>query len=298
MRSKPVNFFAFLAARLPWRFVRAVALSVAWLLTHLVRVRRRETLSRIASCFPDATPAWCRSVYAGMWKNLCLSTAEVLRYIGGRRTEALDRMELRGAENARAAMTANPDTGAFALISHLGNYPLLAVNVPPLVGYPLSFVTKRFSRPGANRLWEDLQALAGIEGIYAQNAYRPCVRAVRSHRVLGFMLDQNRPAEQGVFVPFFGRPASTSPGLALMSWQTKAPVAPVFAHREPDGHHVVEILPPIPPPPDRKPETILAFTARYTAEIEAAVRRHPDQWLWLHRRWKSQPPPASDSASP
>ena len=67
-----------------------------------------------------------------------------------------------------------------------------------------------------------------MEGIPSKGAYRGCLKALRAERAVGFMMDQNRPPGQGVFVPFFGRPASTSPGLALLSWQGRAPVLPVF----------------------------------------------------------------------
>jgi hypothetical protein len=103
------------------------------------------------------------------------------------------------------------------------------------------------------------------------------------------MLDQQRPASQGVFVDFFGRLASTSPGLAFMSAATGAPVVPVFIRRKASGGHILEALPLMEPPPDREEETIRQHTAVYTKIIEEQVRRTPAQWLWLHKRWKSRP---------
>lgn len=176
-----------------------------------------------------------------------------------------------------------------ALLAHVGNYPLLAADVPRLFGVELSFVYKPFRSAWATKAWQEFQAGAGVEGIPAKGAYRACLKALKAGRVVGFMLDQNRPGGQGVFVPFFGRPASTSPGLALLSWQSGAVVLPVFEHRE-GGRHVVEIGEAIEPPPDREDATVEAYTARYTALIEAEIRRHPAEWLWLHRRWKTRPP--------
>ena len=187
------------------------------------------------------------------------------------------------------------------LIAHFGNYPLLALEVPKLFGYPLSAIAKPLKNKALNELWWEMQRQAGVNGIPARNAYRASVRALRNHELVGFMIDQNRPHPQGVFVDFFGRPASTTPGLAFMSAQTQAPVVPVFMRRLPDGRHRVEALAVLEPPPDRQPETILAHTARYTRILEDEIRLDPAQWLWLHKRWKTRPPaPAarSDSAVP
>ena len=128
-----------------------------------------------------------------------------------------------------------------------------------------------------------------MNGIPARNAYRASVRALKDNGLVGFMLDQNRPAEQGVFVDFFGKPASTTAGLALMSAQTGAPVVPAFIRRTPEGRHVVEARPFLEPPSDRQPETIRAFTAACTKIIEDEIRLRPEQWLWWHKRWKSRP---------
>jgi KDO2-lipid IV(A) lauroyltransferase len=89
-----------------------------------------------------------------------------------------------------------------------------------------------------------------------------------------------------VFVPFFGVPASTSKGLALLALRTGAPVVPVFLRREPDGRHCMDVRPPLPAPPD---EDVLTYTAAFNAAIEAAIRRAPEQWLWMHARWRTRP---------
>jgi KDO2-lipid IV(A) lauroyltransferase len=222
-----------------------------------------------------------------MWLNLMEGLVEVCRYAGGRTREVLEERVVKGRGNLDAAMEGGRPV--IALLAHVGNYPLLAADVPRLFGVELSFVYKPFRSAWATGAWQEFQEAAGVEGIPAKGAYRACLKALKAGRVVGFMLDQNRPGGQGVFVPYFGRLASTSPGLALLSWQSGARVVTAFEHRE-GGRHVVEIGSPIEPPPDREEGTIREYTARYTALIEAEVRRHPAEWLWLHRRWKSRPP--------
>jgi KDO2-lipid IV(A) lauroyltransferase len=127
---------------------------------------------------------------------------------------------------------------------------------------------------------------------------RACLKALKGNGLLGFILDQNRPHDQGIFVTFFNQPASTTPGLAFISAVTQAPVVPVFIHRTPDDRHHVRVLPAIEPPADRGEDSLRSATQHYTTIIEQEVRRHPDQWTWVHRRWKTRPKPGDKIATP
>jgi KDO2-lipid IV(A) lauroyltransferase len=107
--------------------------------------------------------------------------------------------------------------------------------------------------------------------------------------MVGILLDQNASRREGIFVPFFGRPASTSRAMALLAVRTGAPVLPIFARRQPDGRHRVIIRPPLAPPTANDREAaIVDLTARCAAVIEAAIREAPEQWLWMHGRWRTQ----------
>lgn len=283
-------------AALPERGAEAVARHWGRLLAHVIRLRRRHALAALARSFPEKSPAECRAIYAEVCRQQALNVMELLRYAGGRQAELAARFDVAGLENLERAQTA--ERGALVLMAHFGNYALLALQVPRLCGYPLAIVAKPLRNATLNDQWWALMREAGITGIPARNAYRASVRALKEKKLLGFMLDQNRPAAQGIFVDFFGRPAATTPGLALMSAQTGVPVLPVFVQRLSDGRHKVMIHEPIPPPPDRQPDTLRDYTARYTRKLEDEIRRHPAQWLWWHRRWKSRPPPEASSPAP
>lgn len=274
-------------ARMPKRAASGVGRAVAWGMGTVAGLRKREVVETLGRCFPGMAKSERVAVYKEMWRNLAEGLVEAARYAGGKTREVLEQREVRGREHLEKVL--GEGKKIIALLAHVGNYPLLAADVPRLFGVELSFVYKPFRSAWATKAWQEFQAGAGVEGIPAKGAYRACLKALKAGRVVGFMLDQNRPGGQGVFVPFFGRPASTSPGLALLSWQSGAVVLPVFEHRE-GGRHVVEIGEAIEPPPDREDATVEAYTARYTALIEAEIRRHPAEWLWLHRRWKTRPP--------
>ena len=274
-------------AALPWGVAAALARQGGWLLAHAVRFRRAYVLETLARCFPEKTARERQAIYEEVCRHQALNAMELMRYAGGRGEELGARFEVRGLDFVKEAHARGK--GVLVLIAHIGNYALLALQVPKLFGYPLAIIFKPLGNATLNEIWSKLQREAGVNGIPARNAYRASVRALKDNGLVGFMLDQNRPAEQGVFVDFFGKPASTTAGLALMSAQTGAPVVPAFIRRTPEGRHVVEARPFLEPPSDRQPETIRAFTAACTKIIEDEIRLRPEQWLWWHKRWKSRP---------
>jgi Kdo2-lipid IVA lauroyltransferase/acyltransferase len=283
-----------LVAVLPPGWAKALARHWGWMLAHVVRLRRTYVLATLARCFPEKSKQDRKAIYQAMCCHQALNLMELMRFVGGKEAELGRLFEAHNLARAEAAHARGK--GVLILIAHFGNYALLALQVPKLFKYPLSIVAKPLKNKALDELWWGLQAKAGITGIPGRNAYRACVRALRNNELVGFMLDQNRPTGQGVFVDFFGQPASTTAGLALLSAQTGAPVLPVFMRRTPDGRHVLEVLPLLEPPPNRQEETILAHTAAYTKIIEEEIRRYPEQWLWLHKRWKSRP--AQEDAEP
>ena len=283
-------------ALLPLGWARALIRHWGWMLAHVFRLRRTYVLETLARCFPEKTEAERRALYTEICEHQAANLVELMRFVGGRSAELESLLEVNGLALAKEAHARGK--GVLILIAHFGNYALLALQVPPLFQYPLSIVYKPLRNKALNDIWWGLQEKAGIHGIPARNAYRACVRALKNDELVGFMLDQNRPAEQGVFVDFFGQPASTTPALALLSAQTGAPVLPVFMRRTPEGRHVLDAGPLIDPPPDRKEETLLSYTAAYTKIIENEVRRYPAQWLWLHKRWKSHPEDRPAAAAP
>ncbi|MFY9941056.1 MAG: lysophospholipid acyltransferase family protein, partial [Desulfobacterales bacterium] len=115
--------------------------------------------------------------------------------------------------------------------------------------------------------------------------------ALRGNRTVGILLDQNAKRDQGVFVDFFGKPVSTNKGLAQLALKTKTPVYPMFLVRQARGFKVI-LKDQIPLTTTGDPARDIALnTRRYNRVLEEMIRRYPDQWFWVHRRWKKQPKP-------
>ncbi len=279
--------------RLP--FERAVVWGrrLGWWIGTVLRYRRAEVLETIRCCFPEKSTAECRAVANGMYENLGQTIMETLRF------DALDRewmerhVDLQDIAIVREALTRGK--GAIMLSAHLGNFQLPGM-IASFLGMPITNITKSVKPAALNEHWQRVRKRFGLKTVDRRGSFRACLAALKANELLGFLLDQNMKRKEGIFVEFFGRPACTTPGMALLSVMTGSPVIPVFCWRRPDGNYRIEILPALPPPPDRDPETIRQATQAYTAIVESVIRRHPDQWIWIHRRWRTQPLPESPPA--
>lgn len=223
-------------------------------------------------------------------RHLGLVCGELAALLARPLPATLATLSLEGREHLDRAMASHGR--ALVLTAHLGNWELLAA-AHRLTPYPLAIVVRPLDSRWLNALAEEARRKTGVELIAKRGALRPVLDALRRGRMVGILLDQNAARNEGVFVPFFGRSASTSRALALLALRTRAPIVPIFARRT-DGRHRVLIAPPIVPPSGGASEAAVAeLTGRCTAVIEAAIRDAPEQWLWSHDRWRTRPPRVS-----
>lgn len=200
--------------------------------------------------------------------------------------ELLSGFTVEGLERLREAAAAG--RGVFLLSGHCGNWELLGARIAREI--PLTNLARAMSNPLVDADIRARRASAGVRTLDARDATRGILRLLRGGEAVGVLLDQSALRRERVFVPFLGRPASTSFGLAMLAIKTGAPVLPVFGVREPGGAHRAWIDDPIAPAEEgTREERIGVTTARYTAAIEGFVRRHPAQWFWVHDRWRRRP---------
>jgi KDO2-lipid IV(A) lauroyltransferase len=216
--------------------------------------------------------------------------------IAGRRPEELlARVDLEGLVHLRAALAQG--RGVLFVSGHCGNWELLGARVTREV--PLTNLARAMANPFVDAEIAARRVAAGVRTLDARNAAREVLRTLRRGEAVGVLLDQSALRSERVFVPFLGRPAATNVGLAMLALKSGAPVLPAFSARGADGRHRAWIGEPIPPAAEGgRDERMGVMTARYTAAIEAQVRRHPDQWFWVHNRWKRGPGPGEPVWSP
>jgi len=273
-------------ARIPLSAALAFGSALGWIFGSVVRHHRRDAFDALRKSYPEKTERELRVIVNRMYKNLGMNQVEILRLAGGAIDETNNRITIVGKEIVDQALQRGK--GVIILSAHFGNWDFLPMLTAKTL-YPVTIISKDIKNKVINAMWMLTRKQVGVNIIPNHNSARAALRVLRRNEVLGFILDQNRPRDAGVFVDFFGRPACTSPGLAILSAQVQAPVVPVFIHRTPDGRHLLQVLPAIEPPLDREPETIRKATQEYTKIIEDQIRQHPEQWIWLHRRWKTRP---------
>jgi KDO2-lipid IV(A) lauroyltransferase len=178
--------------------------------------------------------------------------------------------------------------GMIFLTGHLSNFELAGAMVSQV--FPMAFVAKPLSNPGAEHWVSAIRRSAGLDVLPTHVGVRGVVKRLRAGGTVAMLADQDARRD-GVFVPFFGRPASTPAGPAWFSLATGAPIVFCTCARAADGRLEVRFSPPIVPQGEAgDAEAVRVLTARHTALLEAAVRERPAQWFWLHKRWKTAPP--------
>ena len=190
-----------------------------------------------------------------------------------------------GLENFQAAH--EKGNGILVITAHMGNWELLST-VGKRTGIPINIVYRPLDFKPLNLFFEKTRSRFGAKLIPSRNALLKILKVLKKGEAVAMLMDQNVDYYDGVWVDFFGHPACTSKAMAVIALRTDAPVLPVFLYREAGGFRAVfgKILPPV-TTGDRTTD-IEVNTARYTKVIEDGVRRQPDQWFWLHRRWKTK----------
>jgi KDO2-lipid IV(A) lauroyltransferase len=181
-------------------------------------------------------------------------------------------------------------------IAHLGNWELQGVATPPLIG-PSAVIARPLDNPALDKRLVAFRTSTGNVVIYKQKALAQILKTLREGRLVAIMLDQNVQAKDGIFVRFFGRPACTTTVAAALAIKTGCPIVPARCVRRPDGRYRMAYGPLVEwTASGRRDEDIAALTQQLTSVIEGWVRETPEQWLWLHRRWKTQPSPSLETS--
>jgi Kdo2-lipid IVA lauroyltransferase/acyltransferase len=272
---------------LPLPVLRGVGLLIGRTALHLARRDCGRALANLAAAFPEHDETWRRALARRCAAHLGTLLGEVAWLWSAPPEMVLARSEFVGLENLTLAVT--PKGGAILITGHCGNWEWLNLALGAS-GVPMTVAAREVYDPRLDEIARRLRGRFGGEtALRGKDAGGKLVRALRRGRVMGLLIDQdiNGP---GVFVEFFGRPAWTPSGGALLALRTGRPVVPGFAARLPDGRMRLSFGPPIQMSPGADLDADVGrLTALLTAHIERQIREYPEQWVWLHRRWKHQP---------
>jgi KDO2-lipid IV(A) lauroyltransferase len=245
-----------------------------------LRIRRGvsvDNITRGLGVTPDEATRIARRAYRKMGKSL-------MEYASTRITLAdlRDRIQVEGLEHLQEAHARG--RGVVFVTAHQGNFEWMGAAVAAF-GFPTDFVVGQQMNPRVDEVVNHMRSRHGI-GIISKNfALRGVLRSLGKGRVIALIADQDA-RRHGVMVEFLGRPASTARGPALFAIRRRCPIVTGFLHREGTRHRAV-INPPIEPPDLPEEDAVRVLTQAHADQLAAAIRAHPDEYFWPHRRWKT-----------
>ncbi len=236
-----------------------------------------------------------REILLGVYRNIGKTAIEAMLLPKMSPSEINEKTEIEGFEHYERAKAKNK--GIILLGAHFGSWEWIPVAMG-LQGASMHIIVRPVDNPYLNRLVQKLRERYGNVVLNKRTETGGIIKLLRSGKSIGFLLDQNVRLEKAVFTDFFGRPAATNKALATIALRTGAPVIPMFIIRTSQGHKIVIERPMDLPRTGILKQDLKTITRLFTKKIETYVRQYPTQWLWLHRRWKTQPPAPDEDTFP
>jgi KDO2-lipid IV(A) lauroyltransferase len=269
------------------RWVARALGSLVWRLG----VRRRVTEDNLAHAFPEMDQQQRNRIGRGSYEALVLTAVEFLRLTPASVGTPEMRVRFIGWEHLEQARQRG--RGAIIASAHMGNWEVVGA-ATVAAGMPSTMLVQTLRNRVLDQELCDRRRRMGLEVLERGMALRRVRAHLDGNRLVAIMCDQDA-RQRGVFVPFFGREASTHQGAAQLAFREQVPLLPYLAYRHEDGTHVVEINPALKGPPGCSEDVFVRHTMEsFHVLLEAMVRRFPSQYLWQHRRWKTAPA-AADS---
>ena len=278
---------------LPLSLVRRLG-EVLGLTFYLVdHVHRRIALANLEGAFPKRPENERRAVARAMFEHFGRLLLELLKYASLPPQRQLDLVDWEGEERVHLAMAQGK--GILFCTGHFGFWEQQAL-AHALKFEPIAVMARPLDNPKLHELLERIRTSNGNPVVYRRGAVRRALRLLAEGKGVGILIDQHMTSADAVYVDFFGRPAATTSTLAALALRTGAPVIPLFAFPLANGRYRMIYEHPIEPPQSDAPDAVREFTQRCTDVLEMHVRRHPNLWLWMHRRWRDSPGAALDAA--
>jgi KDO2-lipid IV(A) lauroyltransferase len=256
---------------------------------YLLDVPHRRIVRRnLTFAYPDWTPHQIKNIARRVFQNLAISLLEFFQTASLSREQVLNQVQISGVENWHKAMESK--NGLIIVSAHLGNWEMGLRFAGFYMQKPILGVAKKIRFAPLNRWVYRFRTRFGTKIIYKKGALPEMRRMLSQGGVVGLLVDQSRRSE-GVEVQFFGHRVTTTPAAAFLAIRCKSPVLPIFCVRGPGGRLTIEVKPAL----EMKwtgdlRSDVQTNTQFITDTVEQAVRKYPEQWFWVHKRWKKYYP--------
>jgi KDO2-lipid IV(A) lauroyltransferase len=288
--------FSAVVRHLPRRWVLALGRGLGRVWGAFDKRHLRIAADNLRHAFPEWEEERVQRTARGVYAHFGTILFDILWMEGRSREELLAITDVEGLEEARAAATSG--RGVVCPTGHFGNWEFQGVVSPLLVG-PFAVVARPLDNPELDRRLVGLRTATGNTVIYKKRALSQIMQTIRDGGVVAIVIDQNTQKKDGIFVDFFGRPACTTTVAAALALKMGCLIVPVHCPLGPDGRYRMIYGPPVEWKGQGKgPAEVAALTQHLTSIVEGWVREYPEQWLWLHRRWKTQPEAQDASPAP
>jgi Kdo2-lipid IVA lauroyltransferase/acyltransferase len=277
---------------LPESLVRASGTALGLAFYTLDGPHRRIAHRNLESAFPGRSARDRRAIARAAFGHFGRLLFELLVFATLPPRAMLERVEFEGEDRARLAYAQGK--GVLFVTGHFGFWELHAM-VHALQIAPIGLLARALDNPYLNGLLERIRQRTGNTVIYRRGTIRRVMRALQTGQGVAVLIDQHVMGRDAIYVDFFERPAATTSAVAALALRTGAPVVPVFALPLEGGRYRVIYEHPVEPPKGETADAVRDFTQRCTDVLEMYVRRHPDLWLWMHRRWRDTGPSSSES---
>ena len=264
----------------------ALGSALGWLFYHLHGRRRALAVENLRAAFPSQSDVECTRILRATFGHFGRHVVELLSFDAMSANEMVALVEIEGVEHVDQALARGK--GVMFYTGHFG-YWELQVMVHALRFKPIVMVARTLDNPLLERLIERMRTRVGTRVIPRRGAIRGLLRALMDRESVGMMIDQHIQDRSAVTVDFFNRSASTTSAIAALALRTGAPIVPVFGLPTADGRYRMIYEAPVEPPAADDPDAVRTYTQRCTDVLEMYVRRYPDLWFWMHRRWRTPP---------
>jgi Kdo2-lipid IVA lauroyltransferase/acyltransferase len=273
---------------LPRPLARTLGLLLAGAVYHLHRRLRKVALRNLEIAYPEMAAAERKRIVRGVFVSLGRQLAEFCQFPRYTRENVSQVAVYEGFENFDAAQRRGK--GVLFLTAHLGGWEVGSF-VHSIHGHAMRIVVRALDNPYIDRMVERYRTLHGNSTFEKQDFARGLISAMRAGETVGLLMDQNTTPPAGVFVDFFGVPACTASGIARVALRTEASVVPAFTiWDDVRRKYRITFAPRLTLPKTGDDERdVVKATQLFSGVIEEYVRKFPDQWLWVHRRWKTRP---------